>query len=120
MYFKVNLKMKKPALLFCMDSIEINFTVAFLLKRKTWEDRFAGKVGQGAGDFKKWEGILVMGGLTPLLLCPVYGPRKSIPNSVLKVNPAMVSFGKRLMSVSNVCFLAKDYFKNTDQSHFYH
>ena len=64
-----------------MDSIKINFTVAFLLKRKTWEDRFAGKVG-GMGDFKKWEGILVMGGgLIPLYgLCPVYGPRKSIPN----------------------------------------
>ena len=61
------------------------------------------------------------GGLIPLYgLCPVYGPRKSIPNWVLKVNPAMVSFGKRLMSVSNVCFLAKDYFKNTNQSHFYH
>ena len=49
MYFKVNLKMKNPTLLFCMDSIEINFTVAFLLKRKTWKDRFAGKVGGDGG-----------------------------------------------------------------------
>ena len=31
--------------------IELNFTVAFLLLRKTWDDQFTGKVG----------GILVMG-----------------------------------------------------------
>ena len=36
--------------------IELNFIAAFLLVRKTWDDRFAGKVG-GRG----W-GILVMGG----------------------------------------------------------
>ena len=36
--------------------IELNFTVAFLLIRKTWDDRFAGKVGgweilrNGGGD----------------------------------------------------------------------
>ena len=33
--------------------IELNFTVAFLLIRKTWDGRFAGKV-RGMGDFKKW------------------------------------------------------------------
>ena len=48
MYFRVNLKMKKPALCCCFTwivFIELNFTVAFLLKRKTWDDRFASKVG---------------------------------------------------------------------------
>ena len=41
--------------------IEIHFTVAFLLIRKTWDDRFAGKVGGwgilrngGGDDFEKW------------------------------------------------------------------
>ena len=49
MYFRVNLKMKKPVLCCCFTwivLIELNFTVAFLLKRKTWDDRFAGKVGR--------------------------------------------------------------------------
>ena len=34
--------------LFYMDSnfIELNFTVAFLLIRKTWDDRFTVKVGE--------------------------------------------------------------------------
>ena len=57
MYFRVNLKMKK-ATLCCFTwivFIEIHFTVAFLLIRKTWDDRFAGKVGR-MGDFKKWGG----------------------------------------------------------------
>ena len=48
MYFRVNLKMKKPTLC-CYFTwivfIELYFTVAFLLIRKTWEDQFAGKVG---------------------------------------------------------------------------
>ena len=35
--------------------IELNFTFAFLLIRKTWDDQFAGKVGKW-GDFKKWGG----------------------------------------------------------------
>ena len=39
-----------------MDSIiEHNFTVAFLLIRKTSDDEFAGKVW-GIRDFKKWGG----------------------------------------------------------------
>ena len=48
MYFRVNLKMNKPTL-FCYFTrivfIKLEFTVAFLLIRKTWDDRFAGKVG---------------------------------------------------------------------------
>ena len=44
---RVNLKMKKPTLCCCFTwivFIELNFTVAFLLIRKTWDGRFAGKV----------------------------------------------------------------------------
>ena len=42
-----------------MDSIiELNFTVAFLLIRKTWDDQFVSKVW-GIGDFKKWGEILL-------------------------------------------------------------
>ena len=44
MYFRVNLKMKKPTLCCCFTwivFIELNFTVAFLLIRKTW----TGKLG---------------------------------------------------------------------------
>ena len=48
--------MKKPKL--CCFTwivfIELNFTVAFLLIRKTWDDRFAGKV-QGWGVLKMEE-----------------------------------------------------------------
>ena len=50
MYFRVNLKMKKPTLCSCFTRIVfigLNFTVAFLLIRRTWDDRFAGKVGDG-------------------------------------------------------------------------
>ena len=67
--------MEKPTL-FCYFTrivfIELHFPVAFLLIRKTWDDRFAGKVGE-------WEilrngggGILVMeGGVdTPLRTIP--------------------------------------------------
>ena len=52
MYFRVNLKMIKPALLCCFTRIvfiKLNFTFAFLLIRKTWDDRFPGKVGGGGG-----------------------------------------------------------------------
>ena len=66
MYFRVNLnlKLKKP-MLYCYFTwivfIELNFTVAFLLIRKTWDEQFVSKVGGGGiRDFKKWE-ILVMG-----------------------------------------------------------
>ena len=61
MYFRVNLKMKKPTLCCCFTwivFIELNFTVAFLLIRKTWDDQFVGKVW-GIGDFKKWGEILL-------------------------------------------------------------
>ena len=47
MYFRVNWKMEKP-MLCCFTwivFIEVNFTVAFLLIRKTWDDRFTGNVG---------------------------------------------------------------------------
>ena len=52
MYFRVNLKIKKPMLCCCFTwtvFIELNFTVAFLLIRKTWDDLF-----ERIGDFKKW------------------------------------------------------------------
>ena len=50
MYFGVYLNMKKPTLCCCFTwivFIELSFTVSFLLIRKTWDDRFAGKVGDG-------------------------------------------------------------------------
>ena len=63
MYYRVNLKMKKPKLC-CFKLIvfiELNFTVSFLLIRKTWDDRLASKVGDAGcggggmmGDFNKW------------------------------------------------------------------
>ena len=65
MYFRVNLKMKKPMLSCCFTwilFIELNFRVTFPLIRKTWDDRFATKVwgggggdgGEGGGWVKKW------------------------------------------------------------------
>ena len=52
MYFRVNSKMKKltlccyfPWIVF----IRLNFTVASLFIRKTWDDRFAGQVGGDEG-----------------------------------------------------------------------
>ena len=50
MYFTVNLKLKKPTLCCCftwMVIIELNFTVAFLLIMKTWDDVFASEVDGG-------------------------------------------------------------------------
>ena len=48
MYFKVNLKMKKPTLCCCFTWIAViefnKFTVAFLLIRKTWDGRFASNI----------------------------------------------------------------------------
>ena len=49
MYFRANLKMKNPMLCCCCTwivFIELNFKFAFLSIRKTWDDRFAGKVGE--------------------------------------------------------------------------
>ena len=43
----------------CIVFIELNLSVAFLLKRKTWDDPFAGKVGDGRS--QEMGGILVMG-----------------------------------------------------------
>ena len=52
MYFRVNLKMKRTTCCFAwIVFIEFNFTVAFLLMRKTWNSRFVGKEG-GIGDLK--------------------------------------------------------------------
>ena len=51
MYFTVNLKMKKPMICCCFTwivFIELNFTVPFLLIRKTWDDWSTGEVG-GSG-----------------------------------------------------------------------
>ena len=62
MYFTVNLEMKKPTLCCCFAwivFIELNFTVAFLFIRKTWDDRFVCKVGKW--EFLRNGGILVMG-----------------------------------------------------------
>ena len=44
MYFRVNLKMKMPTCCYSIwiASIELNFTVAFLLIRKTWDGSFVG------------------------------------------------------------------------------
>ena len=50
MYFRLNLKIKKPTLCCCLTWIvfmELNFTVAFLLIRKTLEDPFADRWGDG-------------------------------------------------------------------------
>ena len=64
MYFRVNLKMKKPTLCCCFTwivFIELNFTVAFLLIRKTWDDGFAREM-EGMGDFKNGRGDPSNGG----------------------------------------------------------
>ena len=64
MYFRVNLKMKMPTLCCCFTwivFIKRNFTVVYLLIRKAWADRFAGKLG-GGGRGGEDGVILVMGG----------------------------------------------------------
>ena len=48
MYYRVNIKIKKPTLRCCFTwivFIEFNFTVAFSLIRKTWDARFAVMLG---------------------------------------------------------------------------
>ena len=53
MYFRVNLKMKKRTLRCCFTwivFIELNFTVAFQLIRKTSDDQLARRV-RGMRDF---------------------------------------------------------------------
>ena len=61
MYFTLHLKMKKPTLGYCFTwivFIELNFRIAFLLIRKTWDDRFAGKMkGCGGGWWGGWESL---------------------------------------------------------------
>ena len=59
MNFGVNLKMKKPTLCCCFTwivFIELNYTVGFLLIKKTWEERLLGKVGEGMLDFNERRG----------------------------------------------------------------
>ena len=61
MYFRLNLKIKKPTLCCCFTwivFIELNSTVALLLIRENWDDAFAGKVGRGGGvgDVKRLRG----------------------------------------------------------------
>ena len=54
MYFRVNLNMKNPTSCCCFTwivFIELNFKVAFLLIRKTWNGRLTGKVGGEDGGF---------------------------------------------------------------------
>ena len=49
MYFRANIKMKKPTMCCSFTRIafiEINFTVTFLLISKTWDGQFGGKVGE--------------------------------------------------------------------------
>ena len=75
MYFRVNLKKKKPTLCCCFTwivFIELNFAVSFLSIRKTWDDQFAGKVGARGflklgGNTSNWEreGDFEMGRLIP-------------------------------------------------------
>ena len=61
MYFRINLKMKKPICFRCFTwivFIELNFTDPFLLIRKTWDDQLASEVGEwgilrdGGDDFE--------------------------------------------------------------------
>ena len=85
MYFIVNGKMEKPILCRCFTwivFIELNFTVPFLLIRKTWDDRFAGKVqgwgvlkmeevadpSNGGGDFEMGGGLIPLYGLCQMPL----------------------------------------------------
>ena len=54
MYFRVNLNLKlKKQMLYCYFTwivfIELNFTVAFLLIRKIWDEQFVSKVGGDQG-----------------------------------------------------------------------
>ena len=64
MYFGVNLKMKKPTLCYftCIVFIELNFIVAFLLIRKTWNDGLASELGGWRILRNGGRGILVMEG----------------------------------------------------------
>ena len=91
MYFRVNLKMKKPALCCCFTwivFIEFNFTVPLLLIRKTWNNRFVDEVG--VKHFKKWTGnpshrgmILKCGSYTPLRIMLKNIPLRSFESCFL-------------------------------------
>ena len=82
MYFRVKLKMKKPMWCYCFTwivFIELNFTVASLLTRKTWDDRFAGNV-EGWGILRNG-GILVMWRM--ILKWGVDAPLRTMSNRLL-------------------------------------
>ena len=75
MFFRVNLKMKKPTLCCCftwIGFIELSSTVVFLLIRKAWDDWFVSKMGgwgilRNSGDPCNGGMILKWGvGLIPL------------------------------------------------------
>ena len=80
MYFRVYLKMKKPTLCCCFSwivFIELNFTVAFLLIRKTWDDGFVVEVGgwgilRNRGDPSNGRMILKWGFDTPLRIMKLF------------------------------------------------
>ena len=77
--------MKKPTLCSCFTwivFIELNFTVAFLLIRKTWDGRFVGRVG-GWGMILKW-GVI-----------PFYGLYDEIFTNVLNTSPSGQNLCKR-------------------------
>ena len=71
MYFRVNLKMKKPKLCCCFTwtvFIELNCTVTFLLIRKTWDDQLVWGIFRNGGILLMEWMILKwgLGGDTPL------------------------------------------------------
>ena len=60
-YFRVNVKMKKPTLCFCFTGIvfnELNLTVSFLLIRKTWDANLLVRCGDG-GILRNKEGMVL-------------------------------------------------------------
>ena len=60
------LKMEKPVLCVCFTwivFIELNFTVAFLIIRKTWDDRI---LGNGKNPSNEGDDFQMEGGVIPL------------------------------------------------------
>ena len=63
MYFRVNLKMKKPTLFCCFTDSKLNFTAAFRLIGKTWKLGMTDlQVKVGEWGILRNGGILVIGG----------------------------------------------------------
>ena len=83
MYFRVNLKMKKPRSRGCFTwivFIELNLTVAFLLIRKTWDDWFADNMGRS--------GILTLKHLFPDLSWKMMYKKYPVPGLVREFVPS--------------------------------